>query len=129
VKINAQLATKIEAHIKAEAIEDDDLVFAHRVEDPGQPVLRAVPDPDVLGYTEPNAAGRRYKHGTLNGYNAGRCRCHHCKDAVAIYRASRRSAGKDQPRDPRRRVVDTDGHIPRDWFRIGCGAAHSGSLL
>jgi integrase len=36
-------------------------------------------------------------------------------DAVAAYRASRRSAGKDQPCSPR--TVDTDGHIPGDWFR------------
>jgi integrase len=118
VKVSVQLATKIEAHIKAEALEDDDLLFAHRVDDPREPVLRAVPDPSVLGYTEPNTVGRSYKHGTLNGYNAGKCRCRHCKDAVAIYRAAGRSIGKDQPRNPRNRVVDTDGHIPRDWFRI-----------
>ncbi|GAA4568659.1 tyrosine-type recombinase/integrase [Planotetraspora kaengkrachanensis] len=29
--------------------------------------------------------------------------------------AERRAAGKDSPRTPRSR--DTDGHIPRDWFR------------
>jgi hypothetical protein len=51
----------------------------------------------------------------MSGYNAGRCRCQHCKDAAAIYRAQRRSAGKDAPRRPR--TVDTDGHISRDWFR------------
>jgi site-specific recombinase XerD len=34
---------------------------------------------------------------------------------MAAYRATRRAAGKDQPRAPRR--VDTDGHIGRDWFR------------
>lgn len=118
VKVSVQLAQKIEAHIKAEALADDDLLFAHRVAAPPEPVLRAVPDPDLLGYTEPNAAGRSYRHGTLNGYNAGRCRCRHCKDAVAIYRAARRSTGRDQPRNPRTRVVDTDGHIPRDWFRV-----------
>jgi site-specific recombinase XerD len=68
-----------------------------------------------LGLTEPNQAGRRYQHGTLSGYNAGRCRCRHCKDACAHYRARRRSAGKDSPRIPR--SVDTDGHIGKDWFR------------
>jgi len=117
VKVSVQLAEKIEAHIKAEAIDDGDLLFAHRLEKQPEPILRAVPNPDALGRTEPNAAGRRYKHGTLNGYNAGKCRCRHCKDAVAIYRAARRSAGRDEPRNPRRRVIDTDGHIPRDWFR------------
>ncbi|MEU7941345.1 tyrosine-type recombinase/integrase [Microbispora bryophytorum] len=33
----------------------------------------------------------------------------------AVYRAERRSSGKDNPRRPRR--WDTDGHIPRRWFR------------
>ena len=32
-----------------------------------------------------------------------------------MYRAVRRAAGKDQPRQPR--SLDTDGHIPRAWFR------------
>lgn len=78
--------------------------------------LRTVPDRATLGFTKPNAAGRHYWHGTMSGYNAGKCRCQYCKDAAAIYRARRRSAGKDSPRRPR--VVDTDGHISRDWFRV-----------
>jgi integrase len=32
-----------------------------------------------------------------------------------MYRAVRRAAGKDQPRRPR--SLNTDGHIPRAWFR------------
>lgn len=78
--------------------------------------LRAVPNLATLGFTKPNAAGRQYRHGTMSGYNAGKCRCRFCKDAAAVYRAQRRAAGKDSPRQPRR--VDTDGHIPRDWFRL-----------
>jgi integrase len=74
-----------------------------------------LPDPDTLGLTEPNADGRRYKHGTMTGYGPGKCRCRHCTDACAEYRATRRAAGLDQPRRPRR--LDTDGHIPRAWFR------------
>ena len=65
--------------------------------------------------TRPNHAGRRYRHGTLSAYNAGPCRCASCKAAVAAYRARRRASGKDEPRLPR--AVDTDGHIPRRWFR------------
>jgi hypothetical protein len=118
VKISRQLADKIEAHIEAEAVNDDDLLFAVRKGEPPESRLRGVPNPDLLGFTEPNSAGRRYKHGTLNGYNAGKCRCQDCQDAVAIYRATRRSLGKDNPRRPRVRIVDTDGHIPRDWFRL-----------
>jgi len=77
-----------------------------------EPVLT---DPDLLGRTSPNAGGRTYRHGTLSAYTAGSCRCVHCRSAFAQYRARRRAAGKDDPRTPR--VRDTDGHIPRDWFR------------
>lgn len=73
-------------------------------------------DPVQLGLTNPNSKGRQYRHGTLSGYSAGECRCQHCKDSFAIYRARRRAAGKDEPREPRARK--TDGHIPRDWFRL-----------
>jgi site-specific recombinase XerD len=74
-----------------------------------------LPDPDNLGFTSPDDAGRRYRHGTTTAYGAGRCRCQHCKSAVAAYRATRRAAGKDRPRTPR--SVTTDGHIGNDWFR------------
>jgi integrase len=117
VKVSQQLTDKIANHIAAESLADDDLLFAIRFDEPNEPHLRVVPDPDALGRTEPNANGRTYKHGTLSGYNAGKCRCRHCTDAFAIYRAARRAAGKDTPRSGRRRVVATDGHIPRDWFR------------
>jgi integrase len=118
VRVSQKLATKIEAHIATEGLGDHDLLFAHRSDIPvEEPRLRMVPCPDELGLTEPNSKGRRYKHGTLSGYNAGACRCRYCTDAVAIYRAARRANGKDEPRQPRMRVVDSDGHIPRDWFR------------
>jgi hypothetical protein len=79
------------------------------------PALKMLPNPDRLGRTEPNAAGRTYRHGTLSAYAAGRCRCEHCKGAFAQYRRQRRAAGMDDPRTPR--IRDTDGHIPRDWLR------------
>ena len=72
-------------------------------------------DPATLGLTGPNDAGRRYRHGTLSAYAAGKCRCEHCRGAYASYRAQRRAAGQDQPRA--RRTVVSDGHIPRWWFR------------
>jgi len=80
-----------------------------------EPQLRVVPNPDELGWTEPNAAGRKYRHGTKSAYSAGKCRCEHCRASYAIYRAERRGSGKDAPRGIR--TVDTDGHIPRRWFR------------
>ena len=73
-------------------------------------------DPDApLGRTKPNAAGHRYRHGTLTGYSLGRCRCDYCRDAYCRYRAARRADGKDDPRGVR--ACDTDGHIPSNWFR------------
>ena len=48
----------------------------------------------------------------------GKCRCRHCTDAAAIYRASRRAKGKDEPRTARAVDTDEDRHISRDWFRL-----------
>ena len=100
----------------AHGLQPDDLLF--RAPEQSQPQRRrrpeSLPDPDSLGLTESNENGRRYRHGTTSGYGPGQCRCQHCKDACAAYRADRRAAGKDHPRQPRR--LDTDGHIPRAWF-------------
>jgi site-specific recombinase XerD len=51
----------------------------------------------------------------MTGYSLGRCRCDHCRNSYARYRAGRRANGKDEPR--RGRSVDTDGHLSRNWFR------------
>jgi integrase len=80
---------------------------------PVTPALRLVTDDDP-GLTHPTSDGRQYVHGTLSAYTAGRCRCTRCRRNFAEYRAARRTQGKDDPRPPRE--IDTDGHIPRDWF-------------
>ena len=113
LKLSPQVVRKIAAHIERHGIAADDLLFP-MPELPPRP-LRVLTDPATLGLTKPNAAGRRYQHGTLSGYSAGKCRCEHCRGAYATYRAQRRAAGTDQPRG--RRTVETDGHIPRWWFR------------
>jgi integrase len=115
LKLSKQLAGKLGAHIHSSGLGPSDLISPIPQQDFPAARLRAAPDLATLGFTEPNAAGRQCRHGTMSGYNAARCRCQHCKDAAAIYRAQRRSAGKDAPRRPR--TVDTDGHISRDWFR------------
>lgn len=101
----------------ARGLKPDDLLF--KAPDQSEPRRwhrpASLPDPDTLGLTDPNDKGRQYRHGTTSGYGAGGCRCQHCKDACAAYRADRRAAGRDSPRQPRR--LDTDGHIPRAWFR------------
>jgi integrase len=116
LKLSQQLAAKLIARIDDSGLDADDLFFPMPPQASPAAGLRALPDIATLGFTKPSAAGRRYRHGTMSGYNAGRCRCQFCKDAAAIYRAQRRLAGKDSPRRPR--VVDTDGHISRDWFRL-----------
>ena len=115
--LSVQIVAKIKAHAEASGLQPGDLLFAIRDRAEARPPrLRVLPDPDTLGFTDPNASGRQYRRGTLSGYAAGKCRCRHCKDAYAIYRARRRAAGKDEPRPPR--VLSTDGHIPRSWFRV-----------
>jgi hypothetical protein len=115
LKLSTQLIQKIDAHVTSEGLEPGDLLFARRAAAPPVSRIRAVLDPASLGLTEPNDAGRQYRHGMLSGYAAGKCRCEHCKGAYAAYRARRRAHGKDHPRTPR--TVESDEHISRNWFR------------
>jgi integrase len=112
LKLSAQIAMKLKAHIKTHCLGPDDLLFARRT-DPTP--IQAVADPNSLGFTEPNAARRRYRHGTLSAYNAGPCRCQHCRRAFADYRAERRAAAGATPRP--RQAADQDEHMGRNWFR------------
>ena len=118
VDVTEQLRAKLVDHIAYYQLTSDDLLFRWSERTLPAAKLTLVPNPDELGYTEPNENGRRYRHGTTTAYNAGKCRCRHCKDAFALYRARRRDEGKDAPRRPRQRHVDADGHIPNDWFRV-----------
>jgi integrase len=117
VKVSKQLGSRIDDHIKVRGPRTTDLLF------PFEPEPRLVqartPEPihDDLGFTDPTEAGKVYRHGTVVAYNAAKCRCGYCRDAIARYRAARRAQGVDRPRKPHPAVVDTDGHIPRDWFR------------
>ncbi|RAY10674.1 site-specific integrase [Actinomadura craniellae] len=115
LKLSTQITEKLRTHVEAERLADGDLLFVYRNDDGPKSRPRQPVDPDELGLTEPNEAGRRYKHGTMTAYNLAKCRCGHCKNSYAVYRAKRRADGRDNPRPPRLR--DTDGHIPRDWFR------------
>jgi site-specific recombinase XerD len=113
-RLSKQIVDKIDTHIEAIGLGPEDLLFAIRSV-PSRRPLRTVPNPATLGLTAPNDKGRRYCHGTMTAYGLGKCRCQHCKDACAIYRAQRRAHGKDCPRQLR--TLTTDGHIPRSWFR------------
>jgi integrase len=116
-KLSVQIVEKLKAHRDTEKLGSNDLLFAIRNQENWKPRLRVAPNPDALGLTPPNEKRRQYKHGTLSGYGAGNCHCEHCRAACAIYRARRRSQGKDNPRSSRSRQTDADGHISNDWFR------------
>jgi len=117
LRLADHLVAKLRTHIADNRLSKDQLLFA--LPQPTGPrryrIPDVLPDPETLGWTESNAQGRRYRHGTPTAYGMPRCRCRHFKDAVAAYRAARRAAGKDHPGAPR--IVDTDGHISRGWFR------------
>jgi integrase len=117
LKLSKQIVKKLKAHVAAKCLGPNDLLFELRQPaEAKRRTVESVPDPATLGKTEPNEKGKRYDHGTLSAYSAGRCRCEHCRGAYALYRRQRRTAGRDVPRRPR--YVETDGHIPRDWFRV-----------
>jgi len=111
-KLSLQITAKLEAHMKANGLKPGDLLFARRVAAPES--TQALSEPVALCYTEPNERGSQYRHGTLSAYNAGKCRCAHCRRAFADYRAQRRAANGAIPR-PARPV--SDEHIGRNWFR------------
>jgi integrase len=112
-RLSPQVIDRVKTWITDHGLEPDDLLltFDHTT---AATRHRPVSVGD-LGLTEPNSAGRRYRHGSLSGYSAGRCRCEHCRGAYATYRATRRLAGKDEPRPTR--LWQSDGHLPRRWFR------------
>jgi integrase len=115
VKLSAHIVAKLTAHAQRHCLRPDDLFFAVARVGQAAPRLKVIPDPEQLGLTEPNDAGRRYRHGTLSAYTAGKCRCAYCRGAFAIYRANRRASGADPPRGSR--TIDSDGRISRRWFR------------
>jgi integrase len=115
ITLNPHIADALRAHIAAHSIGRHDLLFTAGLLDqqPGDPRTTV---PIELGLTEPNGAGRTYRHGTITAYNMAPCRCEHCRAAYATYRAERRADAKDTPRAARH-PADTTGHLSRNWFR------------
>lgn len=116
LRVAPHLVDKITSFVAAEGLARDSLFFtiaSTATKDHAAPVQEREAD---LGLTVPTEAGRRYHHGTITAYSNGRCRCEHCRAAMAAYRAGRRASGKDAPSGVR--TLFTDGHIPNDWFRL-----------
>jgi integrase len=114
VSISTELDAKLRDFIAERGIGPDDLIFQlPKDASPWRPLVQE-PDQEKMEKFG-GEMGDRYTHGTLTGYVAGKCRCENCRAKFAVYRRDRRAEGKDQPR--RQRTVNTDGHIPRNWFR------------
>jgi integrase len=114
--LSRQIIRKLSDHAAANDVGADDLLFARRGDLAPRQRPIVLPDPATLGLTEPNEAGRRYRHGTTTAYGLGRCRCEHCRHAVALYRAERRRAGKDRP-PSKSRILEVDPHLHAGTFR------------
>jgi hypothetical protein len=80
VKVSQQLVDKIAKHVADAGLGPDDLLFGMHPNEHVIPATRPAPDPEALGTTEPDAAGRRYRHAapsaatTLASADAGRVR-------------------------------------------------------
>ncbi|WP_030157280.1 tyrosine-type recombinase/integrase [Glycomyces sp. NRRL B-16210] len=115
IKVAGHLAEKIDAHIEANNLKENNLLFWYEPQARLTSTCAKVELGKPSGRTKRNRRGQTFAHGTMSAYTAGRCRCAYCREAMAAYRRKRRASGKDNPRKPR--VWDTDGHIPNRWFR------------
>jgi integrase len=101
--LSTHITQQLQAH--ADGKQPDHLLFTHPTvtTTPASASRRMELESDLngvdLGFTEPNPAGRTYRHGTITAYSSGDCHCTHC-------RANARAA-----------TTTTDQHIPRAWFR------------
>jgi hypothetical protein len=101
LRISGQIARKLAAHVTVHDLGAGGLLFARR----GHSRLdRALARP-----------GGGYRHRVTTAYGLGRCRCEHCRHAVASYRAQRRRNGHDRPSQGHR--AEADPHINASTFR------------
>lgn len=68
LKLTPQIVAKLKAHAQAHNLGPGGLLFARRPTLPAP--LHAIIQPEALGFTAANEAGRQYRHGTLSAYNA-----------------------------------------------------------
>ena len=121
--LSAHIQDQLRDHVRG--LGPGDLVFPAPPADRNDtPMADWSADMAPGGLTEPNAAGRTYRHGTITAYNMAPCRCAGCRGAYATYRAKRRATGADAsraasgPNGPAGPSSPEIGqHISRTWFR------------
>ncbi|MCB9429604.1 MAG: tyrosine-type recombinase/integrase [Actinobacteria bacterium] len=89
-----ELVRPWEDYVKKHSLGPDDPLFTQRlVVPPLKPRSADVAIPDDLGTVcSPN--GRSYRHGTVNAYATGKCRCDWCRTAIRQNRRRNRSYKK-----------------------------------
>jgi integrase len=123
VSLRDQVAADLEAHIARHHLDVDDLLFTQAMvlaevrerQARERAEKLAVPIPTDLGRTAPDDTGRTYRHGTINAYGRGKCRCDWCRHRMAQWSATR---GKHDAREePPEVSVAASTHVARDTFR------------
>ena len=114
-KLSKQILVKLAAHIRALGLGPDDMLFTRQRMALVRRHPAELPDSSVLGTFR--IGNRNFRHGTTTAYGTGRCRCDHCRHAVAAYRARRRQDGKDRPAQFSGSVRELDPHLEYSTFR------------
>jgi site-specific recombinase XerD len=108
VMLSKALLTEIKAYVTAKALSKEDLLFSRSLI---CTTGKLEPSRGRTKSERPFAKdGKLYKHGTLNSYTHGGCRCDDCRMAVREYRQKRKPYQK-------RDVIDQSSHLPRDVWR------------
>lgn len=128
------------ANTVTQGLRPDDLLFPQRLLIPAattRPKNRPPLTPERISElgTFIGVNGRTYRHGTVNGYVTGKCKCEWCRQASSEYSVERRAARRGKPRrSPRRSPAElastnTTGHCGRhDWGRVWKAAVKSAGI-
>jgi integrase len=127
VRLGPSIVQKIKAHVEKHGIKAGELWFPSRLFLGGQSqtyLTRLSPEEMAEAskstFTGPN--GRHYRHGTLNAYQRGKCRCQACRQinsdrAAERYRRQLAKQGK-APRQKKIRLGATDHLSLVRWGEI-----------